>query len=60
MKNEPYICPVCEEIINEGDLCSSDIEMGSCHAECLEGSPVVDLETGKPVKGKASTYSWTT
>lgn len=44
-------CPICAKPINEGDECSIDIEMGTCHAECLEGSPTVNLETGDPVDG---------
>jgi hypothetical protein len=50
------ICPVCAEPLKVGDVCASDIEMGVCHAECLEGSPVVDLDTGDPVDGPVSTY----
>jgi hypothetical protein len=50
------ICPVCAEPLKAGDVCASDIEMGACHAECLEGSPVVDLDTGDPVDGPVSTY----
>jgi hypothetical protein len=33
------------------DRCASEIEMGICHAACLEGSPVVNLETGEPIEG---------
>lgn len=40
-------CPICDKPLQPDDLCASDIEMGACHAECLEGSPVVDLETGE-------------
>ncbi|MDX0426317.1 hypothetical protein GOC88_26240 [Sinorhizobium medicae] len=42
-------CPVCEEAFKPDDLCASDIELGPCHAECLEGSPIVDLNTGEPL-----------
>ena len=46
MTADTYNCPICAEPINEGDLCLMDIDLGSCHAECLEGSPMVDFETG--------------
>ncbi|SOC43795.1 hypothetical protein SAMN05892877_111233 [Rhizobium subbaraonis] len=49
-------CPICAEVFKPTDLCASDIEMGTCHAACLEGSPVVDLDTGKPSDGPISTY----
>jgi hypothetical protein len=40
-------CPICDKPLQPDDLCASDIEMGACHAECLEGSPVVDIDTGE-------------
>lgn len=40
-------CPICLKILNPDDLCAIDIELGHCHAACLEGSPVVDLNTGE-------------
>jgi hypothetical protein len=49
-------CPICDDPIKPGDVCATDIEMGACHAACLEGSPVVDLETGEPLAGKADTF----
>lgn len=52
------VCPVCDEELRNGDLCASDIELGTCHADCLKGSPVVDLNTGKRVRGKASTFTF--
>ncbi len=39
-------CPICQAALKAGDVCATDIEMGTCHAGCLQGSPVVDLETG--------------
>ncbi len=42
-------CPVCAERIKPEDWCLTDIELGICHAACLEGSPMVDLETGEPL-----------
>lgn len=42
-------CPVCAVAFKPDDLCQTDIEMGPCHAACLEGSPLVNLETGDPL-----------
>ena len=33
--------------------------MGVCHAACLDGCPVVDLETGEPSDGPVSTFEYT-
>lgn len=55
-RNEPFLCPICNQSIESGDLCATDINEGTCHAECLEGSPVVDLETGEQVEGEATTF----
>jgi hypothetical protein len=49
----PAHCPICDDPFKGSDLCATDIELGTCHAECLEGSPVVDLMTGEP-SGKAN------
>lgn len=50
-------CPICEAAFYPDDICATDIELGICHAECLEGSPVVDLDTGEPIPdGKLDTY----
>jgi hypothetical protein len=54
--DEVAICPVCAEQIKPSDVCASDIELGICHAACLEGSPIVDLETGEPSDGPISTF----
>lgn len=51
-------CPICAEPFKPDDTCASDIEMGACHAACLEGSPVVDLETGEETGGKVDTYPY--
>jgi hypothetical protein len=51
-------CPICAEPLNDDDICASDIEMGICHAACLEGSPTVDLETGEPVDGPMDTFRY--
>lgn len=42
-------CPVCAVAFKPDDMCLTDIEMGTCHAACLEGAPMVDLETGDPL-----------
>ncbi len=55
---DPDRCPICAEPIRSGDLCSTDIEMGTCHAACLEGTPIVDLETGEPSDGPVTTFIW--
>ena len=44
--DELTICPICAVAFKPDDMCLTDIEMGTCHATCLEGSPMVDLETG--------------
>jgi hypothetical protein len=50
-------CPICDKPLRPDDLCASDIEMGACHAKCLEGSPVVDLDTGEETPGaKVDTF----
>lgn len=52
-------CPICAEPFKPDDLCASDIEMGTCHAACLEGSPVVDLDTGEEMpSGTVDTYPY--
>lgn len=54
--NDGLHCPVCEQAFALDDLCSTDIEMGVCHAACLERAAVVDLETGDPTDGKPDVY----
>ncbi|WP_259667103.1 hypothetical protein [Rhizobium lentis] len=51
-------CDICAKPIHADDICSTDIELGICHAACLEGSPTVDLETGEPTAGKIDTYRY--
>jgi len=48
-QNDIHRCPICDEPFEEDDNCATDIEMGTCHFECLDGCPVVDLETGEEV-----------
>jgi hypothetical protein len=49
-------CPVCDRALIAGDRCAIDVEMGTCHAECLEGAPVVDLDTGEPTDAPVFTF----
>lgn len=50
-------CPICAVPFKPEDVCADDVTEGTCHAECLEGSPVVDLDTGAELpNGKADTY----
>ncbi len=51
-------CPVCDVPFKPDDLCAIDIEMGTCHAECLDGTPVVDLNTGEPSDGPVLTFRY--
>ncbi|MUO70066.1 hypothetical protein [Agrobacterium vitis] len=56
-KDEPLRCPICDIAFQSKDICASDYNMGTCHADCLEGSPVVDLDTGDPLPGgKINTF----
>jgi hypothetical protein len=55
--DEQDLCPICQVAFQPNDACASDIELGTCHAACLEGAPVVDLETGDELpNGKIDTY----
>lgn len=57
MTDNIHRCPICAEPFEADDVCADDITEGTCHAECLEGSPVVDLETGDELPdGKVDTY----
>jgi len=54
-----YRCPICDEPFKADDICATDITEGTCHASCLEGSPVVDLDTGDEIPdGKVDTYPY--
>lgn len=53
---EVHCCPICDVPFNADDVCATDIEEGTCHAECLAGSPVVDLNTGEPKAGPVDTF----
>jgi hypothetical protein len=55
---EQEVCPVCDKPLRVGDDCALDIELGTCHAECLEGSPTVDLDTGEEVEGPIPTFKF--
>jgi hypothetical protein len=54
--DEAEKCPICAVEFKPDDLCATDITEGTCHAVCLVGSPVVDLETGEPFDGPIDTY----
>lgn len=47
--DEPYACPVCDVAFEAADLCAIDVDLGACHAECLEGAPIVNLDSGEPM-----------
>lgn len=53
-------CDICSQPIIGPDLCATDVDLGTCHAACLEGSPVVNLDTGEPMPEGAAihTYRW--
>lgn len=51
-------CPVCAVGFKPDDICATDIELGICHAECLDGAPIVDLNTGEPSVGPIDTYRY--
>ena len=46
---EPEPCPVCDVIFRDDDLCAMDVNLGTCHAACLEDAPIVDINTGEPM-----------
>ncbi|MVA09102.1 hypothetical protein GOZ78_03590 [Agrobacterium vitis] len=56
--DEQINCPICDDLLQIGDVCATDIELGTCHAACLKGSPVVDLETGDEVGGQMTTFRY--
>lgn len=49
-------CPICDVPFKPDDVCATDIVEGTCHAECLAGTPVVDIETGEPHDGPICTF----
>lgn len=53
---EVHCCPICDVPFKPDDVCATDIEEGTCHAECLAGTPVVDLDTGEPKAGPLDTF----
>ncbi|MBZ5761527.1 hypothetical protein LAV84_18575 [Rhizobium sp. VS19-DR104.2] len=55
----PETCPICAAPFKPDDVCATDITEGTCHAACLEGSAVVDLDTGDELPdGKIATYPY--
>lgn len=55
---EPEACPICARPFAPDDVCATDIELLTCHAACLEGSPVVDLDSGEPRSGPVATFRY--
>ncbi|HEY0120584.1 MAG TPA: hypothetical protein VGC14_02285 [Rhizobium sp.] len=58
MAEDTYACPVCLALLTDSDICATDIDLGTCHAACLEGSPIVNLDTGEPMDGPISTFTY--
>lgn len=42
-------CGICAMPFVNGDTCSTDIDLGTVHAACADGSTPVDLATGDPL-----------
>lgn len=57
-ESEEAACPICLEPLKPEDICATDIELGICHAGCLAGASVVDLNTGEPREGPIDTYRY--
>lgn len=51
-----YRCPICDVPMQPDDICAADVNLGICHAHCLDGVPVVSLDTGELVDGPISTF----
>lgn len=51
-------CPICAKAFKPDDMCATDITEGVCHASCLEGSPIVDLQTGERSEGPIDRYRY--
>lgn len=53
-------CPACFVDFQPDDICAIDVDLGICHAACLAGSPVVDLDTGAdlPEGAKVLTFRY--
>ncbi|WP_234633059.1 hypothetical protein [Agrobacterium vitis] len=54
----PANCPVCDMPFKSFDLCATDIELGTCHAACVDGSTIVDLHTGEVTGGTIVTFRY--
>ncbi|MBN9078228.1 MAG: hypothetical protein BGN87_06420 [Rhizobiales bacterium 65-79] len=57
-KEERDGCSVCGEPFKDGDICATDINLGTCHARCLEGCSTVNLTTGERVDGPIPIYPY--
>lgn len=53
-----YRCPICDVPVQPDDICAADVNLGICHAHCLDGVPVVSLDTGELVDGPISTFRY--
>jgi hypothetical protein len=51
-------CPICAEPFKSDDVCATDIELLTVHAECLEGCEIVDLETEEPTDKPLGTFPY--
>ncbi|MGV1951672.1 hypothetical protein ACQZ44_12650 [Agrobacterium vitis] len=52
-------CEICDQPFKLDDACAADINAGTCHAACLEGSPVVDLDSGDVLPdGEVDTFKY--
>lgn len=56
--DEEDCCPICDVPFKPDDICASDVTEGTCHAECLEGADIVDLDTEEPSDGPIFTYRY--
>ena len=45
-EDEVEDCPICDVAFADADLCAFDVDLGCCHAACLDGADIVDLDTG--------------
>lgn len=51
-------CGVCRVALLGGDVCATDVDLGTCHARCLDGAAVVNLRTGEPSDGPVHLYRY--
>lgn len=56
--NTDDTCPICANPLKPDDICATDIELGTCHATCLAGAPIVDLESGEASDGPVTVFRY--